>query len=78
MSDTENQQCPVSGDPATKREGDGDFVEYDCPTCGTFRISRTVLALAPENPEILQVALHVAKEAADPGEVPLISNIVSG
>jgi predicted RNA-binding Zn-ribbon protein involved in translation (DUF1610 family) len=69
--------CPVSGDQAIERPTTSDFREYDCPTCGIFRISRTVLALAPDSPETLKAALEIAKRAA-PDEVPLISNIVSG
>ncbi|HEY8574923.1 MAG TPA: hypothetical protein VIL88_01145 [Devosia sp.] len=69
--------CPVSGEQATEHPTTGDYREYDCPTCGRFRISRTVLALAPDNPETLKAALETAKRAA-PGEIPFISNIVSG
>ena len=69
--------CPVSGDQAIERPTAGDYREYDCPSCGTFRISRTALALAPDSPETLKAALEIAKRAA-PDEVPLISNIVSG
>lgn len=70
-------ECPVSGDQAVERPGAGDYVEYNCPVCGTFRIGRTVLTLEPQRPT-LQLALEVAKGAASPFEVPLISNVVSG
>lgn len=69
--------CPVSGDQAIERASTGDYREYDCPTCGIFRISRTVLALTPDSPETLKAALEIARRAT-PDEVPLISNIVSG
>lgn len=70
-------ECPVSGDQAIELPTNGDYREYDCPTCGIFRVSRTVLALAPESPETLKAALEIAKRAA-PDQLPLISNIVSG
>ena len=71
--------CPISGDPDTLQPKTGDYAEYDCPTCGRFRISRTALQLAgDDDQELLRTALEIAKHAADPDEVPTIRNLVGG
>lgn len=70
--------CPITSDPSTVRAKTGEYTEYDCPKCGVFRISHAALALAGDNPETLAEALHVAKNASDGGDTPLIDNVVSG
>ncbi len=70
--------CPITHDPAQIRAKTADYTEYDCPTCGVFRISSAALALAGDNPETLAEALSVAQTAADEGETPIIDNVVSG
>ena len=70
--------CPITQDPSEVRGKSGDYTEFDCPTCGVFRISGTAMALAGDKPETLAEALHVAKLAAEDGSVPLIDNVVSG
>jgi hypothetical protein len=70
--------CPITHDPAHIRAKTSDYTEFDCPTCGVFRISAAALALAGDNPETLAEALTVAQTAAHDGEVPIIDNVVSG
>lgn len=73
-----NRPCPITKDPAKIRADTADYIEFDCPTCGVFRISSAALALAVTNPATLADALHVARQAAENGETPLIDNVVSG
>lgn len=67
--------CPVTQEPAVKIQSTGDFDEYDCPSCGVFRISSTAIALSGDNPEVLREALEAAISQAWPGEVPMIDNV---
>ena len=59
-------------------ESTGEFAEYDCPTCGRFRISRTVLTMMPDKPEVLRHELYRAKWLTKAGDIPMIANIVGG
>jgi hypothetical protein len=70
--------CPITQDPSQIRAKTADYTEFDCPTCGVFRISSAALALAGDNPETLAEALSVAKTAAHDGEIPIVDNVVSG
>ena len=71
--------CPISGDPDVLLPSTGDYAEYDCPTCGRFRITGTALELAGDHDQdLLRTALDVAKHSAEPGEVPVISNLAGG
>ena len=70
--------CPITNEPAQIRAKTADYTEYDCPSCGVFRISSAALALAGDNPETLAEALSVAQNAVERGEVPLVDNVVSG
>ena len=70
------QSCPISADRDVLQPSIGDYVEYNCPTCGRFRISGTAFELVSEHdPETLKTALNVAKLSADPGQVPMIKNL---
>lgn len=70
--------CPITGDAAEIRTKTAEYTEFECPTCGVFRISDAAMALAGDNPETLAEALSVAKTAADDGQTPTIDNVVSG
>jgi hypothetical protein len=70
--------CPITKDPAEVRAKTGEYTEFDCPSCGVFRISDAALALAGDNPETLAEALYVAKMATERDATPLIDNVVSG
>lgn len=70
--------CPITGDPAAIKNKTTEYTEFDCPTCGVFRISDAAMALAGDKPETLMEALTVAKAAASGGEPPIIDNVVSG
>ena len=67
--------CPVTQELAVKIQSTADFDEYDCPSCGVFRISSTAIALSEDNPEVLREALETAISQARPGEVPMIDNV---
>ena len=68
--------CPITGDENSLRVSAGDYREYDCPTCGRFRISGTALALAGANDQdVLRAALDVARHSTPSGQVPMISNL---
>jgi hypothetical protein len=71
----ENARCPITGDPVRISPAPGDFQQYECPTCGVFRISKTALALADENNEVLREALIAARNQAGEGETPVIDNL---
>jgi hypothetical protein len=72
----ETDHCPISGDTWVRRPTTGDYLEYNCPTCGRFRVTRTAMKLAGEKDQgLLREALQVAKHSTRPGEVPIISNL---
>jgi len=72
----QSANCPISGNKDALIGFDGEFVEYDCPVCGRFKIGRAALELASDEDQgLLREALQVAKHAADAGEVPAISNL---
>lgn len=74
MDDNTTTRCPITGDLAQVAPATGDFKEFDCPTCGRFKISNTALALAEGQPELLQEALVAAKSRAN-DQVPTIDNL---
>lgn len=69
-------RCPISEDlsPVTVA---GDYKELDCPTCGVFRISNTVLTTHEGKKEELSRALREAQKRVGPGQIPMISNLPS-
>lgn len=78
MKDNPQAVCPITHEPATVADTTGDYVEFNCPSCGHFRISRTVLIMLPDNPEVLRHELYRAKSLTKAGEIPLIANVVGG
>jgi predicted RNA-binding Zn-ribbon protein involved in translation (DUF1610 family) len=71
-------RCPISDEPAEVAiPTDGDFAEFDCPSCGRFRISRTALKAIKRLPRKEKEALlNKARSDAQGGEgIPLIRNI---
>lgn len=72
---TPTGQCPVTKEVATTQSAIGDFIEVECPTCGTFRVAQSALAQLSNMPEGLSLdALSKAKKRADINEdgVPVI------
>lgn len=68
--------CPISGTKNVRVPSTGDYVEYNCPVCGRFRVSSTAIRLAgDEDQGLLFDALKVAKQNLDPDEIPMISNL---
>lgn len=68
-------RCPVTNEAATTRSGIGDFIEIECPTCGTFRVAQSALAQLCDMPEGLSLdALSKVKKRAEinEDEVPVI------
>ena len=70
--------CPITNEPAQIRAKTDEYTEFDCPSCGVFRISAAALALAGDKPDTLAEALSVAQTAAQDGEIPTVDNVVSG
>jgi hypothetical protein len=68
------QNCPITGH-ASKTIKTGDFTEFNCPECGRYRVSGTVLVTHAEHDEELKGELMRAKLRAAPGETPMIANI---
>lgn len=72
----ESSDCPISGTKGVRVSATDELVECDCPMCGRFRVSRTALALAGDNDQVVLFdALKAAKAAASFDEVPLITNL---
>lgn len=71
--------CPVCIRPRVRmaeRTG-GDYSQYQCDNCGTFRISGTAEAMWPNAPRINRyrsLANAEARIAPDSGEIPMISS----
>jgi hypothetical protein len=69
--------CPISDEPAEALPQTGGYHEFDCPSCGRFRISDTALeqiqAMSRREREAL---LSEAKRDVQGGEgLPFIRNI---
>lgn len=48
MDRTKDAKCPIcEGDAQTAIKTIGDWHEFDCPACGTFRITDTAFQMAP-------------------------------
>jgi hypothetical protein len=69
--------CPISDEPAETSPTDGDFAEFDCPSCGRFRISRTALKTITNLPrKERETLLNKARSDAQGGEgLPFIRNL---
>lgn len=69
-------ECPITGDISPVIVG-VDFKEFDCPTCGRFRISGTVQVTHAGKHDELARALKNAQMRVNPDQVPMISNLPS-
>jgi hypothetical protein len=66
--------CPISGEPAEEVPGDGDYLEFTCPTCGRFRMSENTYKSIQDSEDVLRrSALTNAKiRAAADNSMPII------
>lgn len=73
--------CFICGDSAREIQSLGDWEERDCPGCGRYRISGTVLGLSSIKGRDLDVGImrkYLADQRArNPDEVPLITTVVA-
>lgn len=69
--------CPISGDPVESLPKTGDYIEFDCPTCGRFRISGSALeAMSELSRQEKETYLSKAKGNAQGGDgIPIIRDI---
>lgn len=69
--------CPISDEPVEVIPTVGDYAEFDCPSCGRFRISRTALKLiAKRSRRRRETLLDKARADAQGGDgIPFIRNI---
>lgn len=74
------EQCPICGSNADKgRARDyGDRIQYVCPRCGSYEISRTAQAvlkgrIAADNPILASVISHRLREKQREEEWPLVT-----
>lgn len=69
--------CPISGDPVDSLPTTGDYIEFDCPTCGRFRISGSALESMTElSRQEKEALLSKAKRDAQGGDgIPFIRDV---
>lgn len=68
--------CPISDEPVKALPSGGDFLEFVCPSCGRFRISRTALRLIKNlSRRRRETLLNKARSDAQGDGVPFIRNI---
>jgi uncharacterized radical SAM superfamily protein len=69
-------RCPISEDlsPVTVA---GDYKEFDCPTCGRYRVSNTVMVTHEGKHEELAEALQQARRRVSSDQIPMISNLLT-
>jgi hypothetical protein len=69
--------CPISGDPVASLPTTGDYIEFDCPTCGRFRISCLALEAMTKLPrQDKEAFLNKARSNAQGGDgIPFIRDV---
>ena len=69
--------CPISNDHTDEPLTNGDYRDINCPTCGQFKISGTLIATLPNNPEIdtnaRAVLSHYIRQKNEAGAQPFFS-----
>jgi hypothetical protein len=66
--------CPISGDVAEFVSQTEEELEFQCPSCGHFRVARS-LALVAEPGVLAQALLIAMQEQLDSGTIPVIDRV---
>ena len=68
-------ECLVCGSPAKENRPQGDYREIDCPDCGVFRVSGSLIAI--QRGRIFDVAPTRITLERTPrvGDIPILSTI---
>lgn len=66
--------CPITEEPAKEVQRTDNYIEFACPTCGSFKVSRDAYeAIANSETVLRRSALTNAKiRAAETHETPII------
>lgn len=68
-------ECLICGSPASENPSNGDYREIDCPDCGVFRITRSLLAVIYDRVFDVEKTRYFLQNMPRTGNVPMLSTL---
>lgn len=68
-------ECLVCKSPAKENSSTGDYREVDCPACGVFRVSGSLLAILRGRVFDVDSTRNALRQMPRLGNVPMLSTV---
>ena len=68
-------KCLVCGAAATENLSGGDYLEIDCPDCGVFRITRSLIAVIYNRVFDVEKTRYFLEKIPRAGSIPMLSTL---